>query len=100
MAFSSVARLSTFLVVIPGLGYVMSKYFKLTRYVRDRVLVQVEGVLLLIGALCTALAPTVALAIGGQSTIVWIRWTTLIEARQVLSSCPLAWLCSPFSAPS
>ncbi|KAF7514818.1 hypothetical protein G7054_g14972 [Neopestalotiopsis clavispora] len=65
VAFSSVARLSTFLVVIPGLGYVMSKYFKLTRYVRDRVLVQVEGVLLLIGALCTALAPTVALAIGG-----------------------------------
>ncbi|KAL2015581.1 hypothetical protein VTK56DRAFT_5214 [Thermocarpiscus australiensis] len=65
VAFGSVIILVTYLVLLPGLGYVLVTYGGVTSYVRDRIIVQIDGVLLLAGALCTALAPTVVWATGG-----------------------------------
>ncbi|KAH8696757.1 major facilitator superfamily domain-containing protein [Talaromyces proteolyticus] len=65
VAFSSIAKLFTYLVGIPSLGYVLKKYRGVTSFGRDRIIVQVEGILLLIGALCISLAPTVTLTFFG-----------------------------------
>ncbi|KAL2166949.1 hypothetical protein VTG60DRAFT_1946 [Thermothelomyces hinnuleus] len=64
-AFGTVVILVTYLVLLPVLCYVLLEYGGVTSYVRDRIIVQTEGVLLLVGALCTAFAPTVVWAAGG-----------------------------------
>ncbi|KAL2183079.1 MFS general substrate transporter [Thermothelomyces heterothallicus CBS 203.75] len=64
-AFGTVVMLVTYLVLLPVFGNVLLEYGGVTSYVRDRTIVQTEGVLLLAGALCTAFAPTVVWAAGG-----------------------------------
>jgi hypothetical protein len=66
VAFSSIAKLFTYLVGLPGLGYMLMKYRGVSSFVRDRIIVLVESLFLLVGALWIALAPTAALAFSGK----------------------------------